>query len=112
MAKEESTATTAASVVPKVSHDPVKAAHDARKQAIREEKEARLKRLNNVRQELTMGIEDVTNFHNFLSILELEKHSGKGKGSNELSTAISQIAGALTNVNAYLRGYKDEKENG
>lgn len=95
----------------KVSHDPTKAAFDERKKAIRAEKEARLKRLDNVRAELSAGIEDISDVHNFLSILDMEKHQGKGKASNELSNAIVQLSQALTALNAYLRGYKDEKAN-
>lgn len=92
-----------------VSADPTKAAYDARKRAIKEEKDARLKRLENAAGELTQGIEDVKNTHNFLSILEQEKHSAKGSHNPTLTTAIAQLAGALTSMQIYSRGIDGKK---
>ena len=89
--------------------DEMKEAHNKRKLAIQAERDARQKRLKNAREELTIGIAELSNTHNFLSTLDMERHQGKGKGDNNLANAIQNLATALTALNAYLKGYKDEE---
>lgn len=89
--------------------DQSKAAYDARKKAIQAEKEARQKRLKDVPAELTISLEHLSDIHNFLSLLDLEKHHGKDKGSIELSNAISNLSQTITLIGKYARGYKNEE---
>lgn len=90
--------------------DQMKESHDKRKAAIRAEKEARMKRLKDIPGELKISIETLSEVHNFLSILDMEKHHGKNMGDNNLSSAITSISKALTLISAYERGYKHEEK--
>lgn len=71
--------------------------YSSRKQAIDEQKKIRETRLSNSKVELTEGILELTEFHTYLSLLDMD-----GK-SQELSNAVSFIATALTNLNKYIR---------
>lgn len=87
--------------------DDMKEAHNARKEAIKKEREIKAARLKNAREEIQEGLQEVLEFHSFLSDLDLQRHSKKS--NQELSTAIAQISSAVTNLNKYLKAYKDEE---
>jgi len=87
--------------------DEMKAEHTQRKKNITAERELREKRLENWKEEVSTGLLELTEFHNFISTLELSRHAKKS--SQELSTAISLISTALTNLNKYVRESKHEK---
>lgn len=92
---------------PVVSPDPMKAAHDSRRDAVKREKALQEERLQNSAAELEAGVKEVLEFHAFLSLLDMNKY--RKKPNIELSNAISFLAQALTSLNKYSKGVKSEE---